>query len=248
MLAHVRRPFAAQPRSGCRGTGERGHAHRGGRGTPLGAVRHGRGTRRPAAPTGVGFWRSSPHRAAERARQRWVVPPVWTTRGTGALVEGSRRCPSGRNTRVLLRGDRGISPAREKGGGGAPARTAALPVSGAVGTWRAASRRRPFGEGAAATRSAMTRAGGLPGCRGRAPRHFARSWRWPGTPTFRPLTEMPATARTRPHAPSPPNPASHAPPRARTTPRTLRTHRPHAGRAPAPGRHSRGPSRVGGLQ
>lgn len=62
------------------------------------------------------------------------------------------------------------------------------------------------------------------GCRGHeigddASGRFARVSR-PGTPTFRPLTKMPATARTR----------------------------PHAGRAPAPGRHSRGPSRVGGLQ
>lgn len=120
--------------------------------------------------------------------------------------------------------------------GRAPARTAALPAES-----RRSGRDREggvtmsaIGEGAAATRSEMTRAGGLPGCRGRPPRHFARSRRWPSARRPHAPPARPHAARTprTPHAPH----APHAP------------YAPHAGRAIAPGRHSRGPSGVGGLQ
>ncbi|MGY2899585.1 hypothetical protein ACVKXF_002233 [Curtobacterium sp. PvP017] len=104
--------------------------------------------------------------------------------------------------------------------GRAPARTAALPAE---------SRR--SGRDREGRRHDVGHRGGRRGHQigDDASGRFARVSR-PGTPAFRPLAEM--AARRTPYAPH----APHAP------------YAPHAGRTAAPGRHSRGPSGVGGLQ
>ncbi|ROR31143.1 hypothetical protein EDF63_2577 [Curtobacterium sp. JUb34] len=147
--------------------------------------------------------------------------------GRASCVDGPRCwCPCGGVAPLPERAehqgpaarDRGISPARGGDHRREPPRCPPR-VGGAVVTGKGGVTMSGLGEGAAATRSAMMRAGGLPGCRGRAPRHFARSRRRPSARAYAPYA---------PHAP------------------LAAPHAPH--RAAAPGRHSRGPSGVGGLQ
>jgi hypothetical protein len=205
-------------------------------------VRHGRGTRRPGASTGVGVWRSSPHRGAERARRWCVAPPVWTAHDPGAPVEKSRRGRAGETPasccvataafRPLAGASASAGPARQCSGRD---REGGVSSSGSARYPRSRHRRRrerAYWQGAAVGHAGISPARGTP-ARG-TPR--SRDPPLAGPPLAGPaLAAADRTARPPPHPrprrPTAPQPHAHPPPR-------------HA----AGGRHSRGPSRVGGLQ
>ena len=223
-----------ESRSGCRGTGGRGPARRVGRARRLGAGRRGRGTRRPAAPTGVGR-RAVISTCVAPSRSSTEVSRASCVDGCGRYcpVEGRRPPPSGRNSGSLPRT-------------AAVFRPLAWPARPQVWDRRSGLLPEARLRGGARGEQASGRAGDMSGCAAGHPGISPARARQPCAPSSTPLrARYPALPRAASRAP-----ASGPPPPPRPAPRrpTARPTPPHRAPTAAPTGTRRAPHARGGLQ